>query len=74
MEQQAAGKQQVSSRSAAGQQQQVSSSKQQQVAGKQQGSSAPLKEWSNIFLKINAKKKMNFFQVHGPKTMKLFNY
>ena len=38
---QAAGKQRASSR---------------QAAGKQQPAFAPLKEWSNIFLKINAKK------------------
>ena len=60
MEQQAAGKQQVSSRWA---------------AGEQQPAFAPLKEWSNIFLKNQRNKKnKNFFQAHGPKTKKSFNY
>ena len=77
---QAAGEQQVSSNrwAATGKQQQVRSSKQQQVAGKQQASSNQrLPPWKNdqIYLKkINALKKMNFFQAHGPKTMKSFNY
>ena len=68
MEQQAAGKQQVSSSWAAGEQQAgkqqqaaASSSKQQQVAGKQQASSAPLKEWSNIFFKNQRNKKNELF-------------
>ena len=56
---QAAGKQQASSR---------------QAAGKQQPAFAPLKEWSNIFCKNQCNKKLNFFQAHGPKTMKSFNY
>ena len=67
---QAAGKQQASSRQAAGKQQASS----RQAAGKQQPAFAPLKEWSNIFFKNQRNKKMNFFQPHGPKTMKSFNY
>ena len=68
-------KQEEEAAAAASKQQQQGSSR--QAAGKQQTAFAPLKEWSNIFFKINAikkKKKMFFFQPHGPKTMKSFNY
>ena len=71
----AAGKQQQQQETAEGKQQQASS---RQAAGKQQASSNQrLPPWKNdqtYFLKINAIKKMNFFQPHGPKTMKSFNY
>ena len=66
--------QQASSRQAAA----AGDSRRQAAAGKQQASSNQrLPPWKNdqtYFLKINAIKKMNFFQPHGPKTMKSFNY
>ena len=46
------------------QQQQQGSSR--QAAGKQQTAFAPLKEWSNIFFKINAIKKNDFFPAARP--------
>ena len=75
-------KQAASSRQAAGKQagkKQRQASRQasnKRAASKQQPAFAPLKEWSHISFKNqrNTKKNINFFQAHGPKTMKSFNY
>ena len=75
--QQASSKQQQAAASSSKQQQQQAAGKQQQAsiskqaASKQQPAFAPLKEWTNISFK---NQRLNFFQAHGPKTMKSFKY